>query len=347
MLLDHSDLTVLAAHQYSLVSGEALAPNAAYYWRVRSFNSAGGYGQWSVVWSLRTAVTPPVLSAPANAAALNYNRPNFLWNSVPGATGYVFQVAKDAGFTQMVTNTSVTPSTYTPTSNLPAKLMLYWRVQAKAANGPSAWSAVWSLVTANPPSVPSLVSPGNGALITNYTPTLAWSLVTLPSGTSFGHYELQISTSSTFASMLLDHSDLTVLAAHQYSLVSGEALAPNAAYYWRVRSFNSAGGYGQWSVVWSLRTAVTPPVLSAPDDAATTTNRRPTFDWDDVSGASSYYLQVSTNGTFTSLMVNVTVSASTYTPTANLHRGTLYWRVRANGTNGPSSWSVIRSLVEQ
>jgi hypothetical protein len=41
------------------------------------------------------------------------------------------------------------------------------------------------------------------------------------------------------------------------------------------------------------------------------------------------------------------VVPSTYMPTINLPIGTFYWRVRANGVNGPSLWSVTRSLIEQ
>ena len=39
------------------------------------------------------------------------------------------------------------------------------------------------------------------------------------------------------------------------------------------------------------------------------------------------------------------VTASTYTPVVNLPTGTLYWREQALGLNGPSGWSVTRSIV--
>jgi len=66
-----------------------------------------------------------------------------------------------------------------------------------------------------------------------------------------------------------------------------------------------------------------------------------------MNGATSYTIQVSTNNTFTLLVVNATVTPSTYSSTVNLPVGTLYWRVRANGLNGPSLWSVTRMLIEQ
>jgi hypothetical protein len=66
-----------------------------------------------------------------------------------------------------------------------------------------------------------------------------------------------------------------------------------------------------------------------------------------VAGASSYTIQVSTNSSFTPLTVNATVVPSTYTPTISLPVGTFYWRVKANGVNGPGLWSVTRRLIEQ
>jgi large repetitive protein len=98
----------------------------------------------------------------------------------------------------------------------------------------------------------------------------------------------------------------------------------------------------------TFRTAIAPPTLSSPADLYTTaTDRKPVFDWADMAGASNYTIQVSKNSAFTSLVVNATATTSTYTPVTNLPVGTLYWRVKANGANGPSLWSVTRTLIEQ
>jgi hypothetical protein len=137
------------------------------------------------------------------------------------------------------------------------------------------------------------------------------------------------------------------IAMHEYPLHAGEALNPNTVYYWRVRSVNSEGEYGQWSVTWTLRMAMLPPTLSAPADRMWLTNRRPTLDWSDVVGASNYTIQIATDPTFTNLVLNATITPSGCTPITNLPIGTLYWRVRANGPNGPGNWSVVWSLVEQ
>ncbi len=90
----------------------------------------------------------------------------------------------------------------------------------------------------------------------------------------------------------------------------------------------------------SFRTAIRPPILLSPAHASTLTDLRPTFDWKDVPGASSYNLQVSLTLDFTRLLLNTRTLASGYSMPFDLPVNmTLYWRVRAFGLNGPSLWS--------
>jgi len=88
------------------------------------------------------------------------------------------------------------------------------------------------------------------------------------------------------------------------------------------------------------------PVLISPTDGSTETTRRPVFDWGDISGATGYTLQVSTNNLFSSFVLNVNPATSTFTPTSDLPiQKVLEVRVRANGANGPSPWSTVVSFI--
>jgi hypothetical protein len=44
-------------------------------------------------------------------------------------------------------NASTSPSSFTPTVDLPLGKVLDWRVRANGANGPGAWSEVRSILT--------------------------------------------------------------------------------------------------------------------------------------------------------------------------------------------------------
>jgi hypothetical protein len=341
-VINDSSINSITAHEFT--PGSDLIPNTTYYWRVRAYNTNSEYSSWSLVRKFRAALLPPTLSSPANGAILLNRRPTFSWGAVSGATGYTIRVYRNSALTLLVGTYSATSATFTPTADLPANLTLWWRVQSKGLNGPSAWSAPFSIHTANPPSIPVLVSPASNALTTDYTPRLDWSNSTVPASTTFQKYELQLATDSTFTAP----SSVDIAGPVTNSeYTPGVDLNPNTTYYWRVRAYNTGSEYSAWSLVRTFRTAIAPPILLTPADGALTTNRKPIFDWADMGGAKNYTIQVSRNSTFTSLVVNATVTPSTYTPTINLPVGTLYWRVKANGVNGPSLWAVRFTLIEQ
>jgi predicted phage tail protein len=327
--------------EYTLLAN--LQSNTMYYWRVRAFNSLGQYSPWSSASYFREAMLPPVLSAPADGEKLFRLRPSFDWSDVAGATSYTIQVSAYISMSSPIVNTSVTASNYDPTTDLPKNMTLYWRVSTNGANGPSAWSLVRTLVTPNPPTTPSLSSPVVNALLVDLTPRLDWSTSSLPSGTVFSHYHLQVAIDSGFTNLMVNQN-ISGITNSEYTLPAN--LQPNTSYYWRVRAFNSLGHYSPWSSVSYFREAMLSPVLSTPANGATLTTLRPTFDWSDVAGATNYTIQISAYSSMSSPIVNTSVTASNYLPTIDLTKNImLYWRIRTNGSNGPSEWSSVRNFL--
>jgi hypothetical protein len=288
--------------------------------------------------------TAPALIFPADGSTEHSLRPLFDWTNFAGAIGYQLQVSKSPVFSTSVLNVTVngfSNSQYSPTRDLPRNSLLYWRVRAKTSAiqyGP--WSSAFSFMNANPPSIPSLLSPASGALLANRTPTLDWSDSTLPAGTVLSFYELQLDDNSDFSSPILD----TNVAVSNYTT---STLSSNAKYYWRVRAWNTALDVSAWSAVRNFREAVDEPTLISPVLGVTVGSLKPTFDWSDVNGATGYTIQVSTSSGFGGLAINATIKTPTsnYTATINLLAGKLYfWRVRANGPNGPGLWSATETF---
>lgn len=88
------------------------------------------------------------------------------------------------------------------------------------------------------------------------------------------------------------------------------------------------------------------PILTSPGNGDVLTDPRPAFDWEPVAGATSYTLHVSTNGTFSKLLIKVTVAGTAFGAPANLPLGkVLDRRVQANSINGPSAWSGVWSFL--
>jgi len=339
------DVAGIGAHEFTIAS--ALDPNAKYSWRVRSWNTAGEFSTWSRVSWFRAAMLPPVLLAPAAGADTLTRRPEFTWNPVAGATGYTLQVSRNHVFSSIIgTFTIATPATrYAPGINLPANSTLYWRLRANGPNGPSLYSVgVRDFATGNPPGVPAPLAPTPNALLTDFTPRLDWTRSTVPSGTVFDHYTVQLDDDPAFGSPEVS-GDVNGLGSHEHTLTSG--VGANTRFYWRVRSWNQGGEFSGWSAVATFRTALTPPTLVFPVANEVVPGLRPAFDWSDTAGATGYQVQVSRNSAFTRVVSNLTIGSptSTWTPAAGLPVGsTLFWRVRANGRNGPSAWSATESL---
>ena len=230
-----------------------------------------------------------------------------------------------------------------PTADLPKNLPLFWRVQAKGANGPSTWSDVRSFFSANSPTTPTLSLPAANALNTNYTPLFKWSAATLPAGTFFKNYELQVDDNVDFSSPVLDDTSITDRLTIQFQVVT--PLAHNTKFYWRVRAVNTDDEVGNWSAVGYFRTIVDAPTLLSPANGASAGSLDPTLDWADATGPgaiTNYSIQVSVSPTFATFLVKNTTVTSAYTPYSTLPAGkTLYWRVMVNGANGPSAWTTF------
>jgi hypothetical protein len=359
-ITDISWITDQNFHEYSILFGsDGFSLNTLYYWRVRACNLVDAYfhcSSWSLVRTFRTALVPPTLLSPSYGEHLLNNRPTLDWEDVNGAMRYSVQIYKDLPVipANIYGTYPATASSYTPPVDLPVNKTLYWRVQAWGRYGPSNWSDVHALDTANPPGVPALIFPTIDLLMQDFTPQFVWTRVTVPSGTTFSHYRLQVSTSSSFTTTVIDVGAgvLTNIAAPFHTLPDPDALPANTRYYWRVNAYNSDGEYSNWSSPRTFRTALAPPVLFDPSLGGIVAQLRPVFDWGDVPGAAYYTIQISKNDTFTQVVVTANTSAtrlpptnlpvSTYTPLINLANGIpLYWRVQAKGTNGPSGWSPI------
>jgi predicted phage tail protein len=334
-LYDDNSLTGLA---YPISS--PLADNKTYFWRVRSINANGEISSWSSTYSFRTALVQPVLNVPDNGSTPITLRPTFSWSSSAGAVNYSLVVSTYANLSTPVINIKTTGTSYTPTADLPAGKVLYWRVMANGVN-PSAWSTINTITSPRPPSIPVLSSPASNALLTNTSPTLTWKASTVTVGAAaLANYHIQVDDNADFSSPLYDDNSLT---GSTYPIST--PLADNKTYYWRVRAINTSGEISSWSSTFSFRTVLVQPMLSAPDNGSTPTSLRPTFSWSSSAGAVNYSLVVSTYANLTYPVINIKATGTSYTPTADLPAGkVLYWRVMANGSN-PSAWSTTNTIT--
>jgi hypothetical protein len=327
-----------------------LDPAKTYYWRVRTYNALGEYSNWSTIFILYTSLEQVTnLVAPLDGEILATNKPLFDWDPVTGANHYRIVVSRYPSMTTgVVLSMTAKTSEYIPRTNLPPNTVLYWRVRAEAPTyGPGMWSEIRSFTSANPPKVPSLVSPKSNALTTTYTPTFVWGVSTVPPTTTFNYYEIEVDDNTLFSSPLND--TIPDQYVPYYTVDAADALDPVKRYYWRVRACNDSLPIqcSDWSKVYILRTSAENPNLVDPVDG----DIQPyptifTFKWDNTFGATSYTIQISKYANIGKPFLSTTVALPLYTYNRNLGVGTYYWRVRANNSFGfgPGAWSDIWSF---
>ena len=192
--------------------------------------------------------------------------------------------------------------------------------------------------TATHVTAPQLVIPKNSSIAIGTNPTFRWRLVA-----SAFNYRIQVSKNPSFATTLLDSSDI-----EPTSYISTKDLSDTAGvYYWRVCATNGLGA-SVWSDVWhfnsSLTKNVTAPQLVFPNNGSVAIGTKPTFRWQIAASAFNYRIQVSKDSIFaTTILDSSEIEPTSYTSTKDLPDtvSTYYWRVCATNGLGTSVWSVV------
>jgi len=327
-------------------SGSCNAANALTYGSKVVFNALANHDYYFVVdgYAGATGAYRIVVDSftPMDGAQIQTARPIFHWPAIPGAKSYTLQASTSTSFSSLVINKSITSTSYALSTALSSNKQIYWKVKTNTGSYIYTPKGRLSFKTGNPPSLPKLSSPSSNALLTSYTPLLDWSSSALPSGVSLSYYEVQVALDSTFNNVVLDKS-----TSQSSYLVGPPGLTPNTKYYWRVQAVGSNGNTSNWTKAGYFRAAMLPTTLVSPANSTSPalTTVLPTFTWNPVPDITSYTIQISTSNSFSTTVVNTKVNATSYTPTADLPASkTLYWRVRAEGNNGPSLWAPVFSF---
>ncbi|MGQ9788423.1 MAG: STT3 domain-containing protein [Candidatus Hadarchaeaceae archaeon] len=202
--------------------------NGAYVWRVRAIDPAGNQSGWSQGrFTIRVPPQPPTLVSPEKDAAINTSRPTFSWT---GGVADNFRLVVDDdvnfGSPEIFVTLGVTRS-FTAPEDLP-DARYYWKV-VSVVGSQLASSTVWSFtIDTAPPEAPELLTPENGAVLTDNTPVFSWSSV--PGATG---YRLVVDEEQDFSSPLLDN----LIDGTTFTPPSG--LSPSS-YYWKVYAVDQA-----------------------------------------------------------------------------------------------------------
>jgi len=307
--------------------------NKNYYWRVKIFNQGCESG-WSKVFTFKTFIQPPVLTAPKDSALAVAVFPTFTWDHVVGAQTYEIQIDKSLSFANSFGRIGIPNNEVRLVNELNENTRYFWRVRASNSEGRSDWSKVFTFVTAFIlPDMPELHLPMNAAVKLPIEEVLLQWHPTFKAK----RYHLQVTDQAQFVSLIVD--TLGVIDT-SYSFKN---LRNYTVYKWRVRAENE-GGFSDWSPVYYFRTInvlpTAPPTLVAPANTAINQPVNIKLSWLEVTNAEAYVIQISTGQNFTNIVVEDKNLYVLFKNIYNLdHETEFFWRVKGWNETGEGPWS--------
>ena len=220
---------------------DSFEPGQTYFWRVRGVSSSGP-GEWSTPFSLHTPRRlrlEPVLDAPSNGSTVPHGPATFSWNSEAEVTQYLFQLASDSEFREVIEDRDELTSASLTIDDLRSNAVYYWRVAAVGVDGSVEWSETYSFtVPQRPPSVrPTVTAPLNNETLVGDVVTLEWQQVDHAT-----EYRVQLYESGPDGlALIIDSSGVSE------TMVSFRLPATNE-YAWQIQASNEAG-ISPWSNV--------------------------------------------------------------------------------------------------
>ena len=326
--------TVTGATEFTVT---ALQEGTTYYWRIRGVNDQWS-GSWSDTLSFATRTNgsdTPTLLAPANGAINQADRLWLSWLAADNATEYRVQISTVSDFSSIVADVNVSSITVYELTGLAPGTTYFWRVRGANSSGFGSWSDYFQFTTGIPaPGIPEPTAPADGALNTAIEVSLTWQ--SPGAGVTF---DVQISTTNTFSSLLIDRTGISETTHDVGPLPNSTQL------FWRVRAVN-AGGHGAWSPVHSFTTVAAisaAPTLLLPENNAVDQPSNLFLLWQATAGATAYHVQLATDIAFTNLIADDPHFVGVQQVILPVFEAgaTYFWRVRGRDGAELGPWSDV------
>ncbi len=315
-----------------------------FYWKVYATDGVS-QSAFSNTFSFTTVLGAPYLVSPTDNA---FNQPTaltFIWNAVPGADTYTFELADDAGFANIISTQPGLTDVTASVSGLTSYTQYYWRVKAVNAHDQSEYTTYTFRTKL---ASPVLVFPANNSTNQSIVPLFDWNSVV---GGSPITYTLQVAENAGFTVGVVTIPSLAVTEFQYYPPVN--VLQNDKDYYYRV-SATDIYGTSDYSTVFKFRTVrEINPVLGWPIGGSGAFTNPQLFSWylNEYAPGTIYDFELSLNANLTSPVIKVqNIDATTLSQTLSGLPGNvpLYWRIASKvSPTIVSHFSAIDSFTIQ
>ena len=293
----------------------------------------GPYWNWTKLMDLINGSTPTP-SGPSSLAAktASASQINLTWKDNSGIEqGFkVERATSSSGPWTQIGTTAANDVTYSATS-LSSGTTYYFRVRAYNTGGNSPYSGVASATTSDVvPGAPSALA---ATAVSGSQINLTW---TQGAGNEDG-FKIERGTSASGP-----WTQIATVGINATSY-SNAGLLGNTRYYYRVRSYNTAGNSAYSNTANDITAPPAPSGLAATAPAYHTVN----LTWtDNASSEAGFKIERGTAaaGPFSQIGTNA-ASDNTYTDTGRAALTTYYYRVRSYNGNGNSAYSSVASVT--
>lgn len=318
-------------------SATGLSAGTTYYFRVRATNSAGSSANSNTASAAtqQSAPLPPTAPSSLTASSASQSQINLAWTNVAGETGYAIEYSMNGTTWSQLTTTAADVTSFQD-AGLSASTTYDFRVRAYNGSGYSGYSpmAVGTTQAAQvlPPSAPASL---NATAASSSQINLSWTNVANETG-----YRIERSSDGVnWGQIYTTLADVTTF--------QDTGLAAGTKYYYRVSAYNTGGSSSPSPVANATTTATVQqsiPTAPAKISVSTPSRGKNVITWtDSSSNEAGFVLQVSTNGTWTTI-ATLPANTTTFTDTAVKSKQRYTYRVAAYNSAGTSAY-VTSSTV--
>lgn len=311
-------------------SNTGLTANTTYYYRIKASNT-GGSSSYSSNASATTLPNVPTAPGTLVATASSNSQIDLTWaDNSNNETGFILERSADGSTGWTSVATPAANATSASNTSLTSNTAYYYRIRATNTGGDSTNSATANTTTLpDAPSAPSGFAASAGS---SSTINLTWT----DNANNETGFVIERSANGTtgWASVLTP----TANAIND----SNTGLSASTTYYYRIKAVNT-GGSSAYSSVVNATTSAAPPTAPSALTVTTVSTSELTIGWTDNStDETGFELERSADGsTGWSLINSPAANASSYSNTSLTTNTTYYYRIRAVGAGGNSSYTSV------